>query len=69
MGASSVTGVGGGASHGRYKPELQCGGCCCGKKPEPVSPPPPVTCCSVLNVSCNPVTYRAGSGGASLRVC
>jgi hypothetical protein len=31
MGASSVTGVSGpGASQGKYKPELHCGGCGCG---------------------------------------
>ena len=71
MGAESVTGVGMGASHGRYKRELHCGGCGCGcgskgkcQKEELTRP----VACSTTYVTGNRTVYRTG-GGTSIKVC
>ena len=70
MGAFSVTGIGLGASNGKYKPELQCGGCGCGSADEPVVPVKPPTYCTVkYGVGGSPVSYTSSSGKISRGTC
>jgi hypothetical protein len=71
MGAKSVTGVSGpGESHGRYKPDNNCGcGCGCnkGKCDKPVSSPAKLGC-YVRTRAQGIGAYKTGSS-SSIQVC
>jgi len=69
MGATSVTGVGQGDSHGLFKPELHCGGCGCGSFTEDEEQVIIKTRgCVTSNRQSNTAAHRAG-GLTSIKVC
>lgn len=68
MGATSVTGVGPGASNGEYKPE-NSSGCCNHRAPDPVEATPPLKkSCAVRVKTGGTVRYAAGNSN-KIRVC
>ena len=71
MAAFSVTGLSGpGASNGKYKPELQCGGCGCGAAdPEPIPVKPPTYCTVKYGAGKKAVSHASSSGAISRGVC
>ena len=71
MSAFSVTGLSGpAASNGKYKPELQCGGCGCGAADEPDVPVKPPTYCTVkYGAGRSPVSSNSSSGTISRGTC
>ena len=67
MGATSVTGVGPGESHGEYKPENTTG--CCNAKPDETTPStPPKFQCSTKVKTGGTVKYKTGSS-AKIKTC
>jgi len=67
--ASSVTGIGPGASFGKYKPENNCGGCNCGcKKEEHLIEPIKVGCYTRIRVG-GRVAYTSPNAVAKTVAC
>ena len=70
MSASSVTGRGPGDSHGKYKPENQCGGCNCGCKDceKPPVEPRKQSCYTRLSVGAS-ASLVSASTSSNIKVC